>query len=693
MNKVNKLLFITVFILFISFINVYKVNAAIISTYTINGTLVNFREAASSTSPKIPYEDFRFPNGATLTFLDEVSAGNGCDDPWYHVSYDDSSNTYTGYVCSTFVNVTSYDDSSVAATEYEEYLQTKGFPSSYWSKLTALHAAHPNWEFNAFQTGLEWNDVISAQSEVPSSLLSKSRIDGRPTGGNVGYRSTDSRVYNWSTDTWTPIESGVWYAANAATVSYYMDPRNFLYTNSIFQFETLSYKPTYQTENVVKLILPTGNYYNLDDFSESFITAADEHDISPVHLASRVRQEGAYNNNSASGQPISCTSDMLNPWYGYSTFNGSGFYNLFNIHAVGSNVTCSAVAFASNGYNGSIYLGDGTYGRPWNTVPKSVMGGAQFLSEGYISQGQDTLYSQKFDIIGPSYYNKQYMTNIQAVSSEGISSYNAYKDAGVIETVDTSTFAFNIPVYSNMPESTSLPINKNPNSYLKSLKIDGQNITGFEYDKTSYTLLVSTSTNSITIDGTTINSEATITGAGVINLTIITITINVLSNAANDNKTTYTLTVIKSDTVPLTPISIINNMNLKLSNTYVSGIALGTTGSTLLTLASSTSPLVSAIVKNSSGNEISGTVGTGCTITLNNTLTNTTYTIITDGDTNGDAAIDIKDLLIVQKHLLKASTLSGAYYEGADVNNDGTISIKDLLIVQKHLLGITPITQ
>ena len=641
---------------------------------------------------------------ANITYLGSVALDKdtGCDDPWYNVSYTHEGNTHTGYVCSTFVSVASYDNGErVPVTEYEHYLNDQGFPASYWDGLIALHNIHPNWIFRAFHTGLNWNTVIAAESDIPSNIYNAySRVDSREDAGSIGYRSTDPRVYNWATDTWIALESGVWYAANAQTVAYYMDPRNFFNTERIFMFETLSYEGSYQSEDVVKAILPTGAYYDLDNYSSSFMTAGSTYGVSPVHLAARVYQEGAYNTKSAHGQQTTCTSSSLvsSNFYGPGyVFSGSGYYNLFNINATGDDVNCTAVAWASNGYQAStgLFLGDGSYGRPLDTIHKSVMGGAEFLSSKYIGVGQDTLYTQKFDIIGPYYYNHQYMTNIQAPYTEGRKTYTGYVNAKYISSEnDQSVFMFKIPVYSNMPASTSLPVNANPNSYLKSLKIDGINITGFSYDRTSYNYIVSTLTDSFNIEATPVNSGATINGIGNVTLPNLVNVVDVVVTAANGNKTTYKINVTKSDQVPISISSVISNMRLKLNNNYISGMAIGTSVSTLISDAGNTSPLVSAIVKDNNGNIVTnGTIGTGYTITINNTIDSNTYTVALRGDTNGDSLVNIKDLLLVQKHLLKSSTLANAYYQGADVDKDGSVSIKDLLFIQKHLLGVSSITQ
>ena len=61
-------------------------------------------------------------------------------------------------------------------------------------------------------------------------------------------------------------------------------------------------------------------------------------------------------------------------------------------------------------------------------------------------------------------------------------------------------------------------------------------------------------------------------------------------------------------------------------------------------------------------------------------------------DVNGDGAISITDLVQINNHLLKKSTLTGAAASAADVNADGVISITDLVQVNNHLLKKSTIT-
>lgn len=97
------------------------------------------------------------------------------------------------------------------------------------------------------------------------------------------------------------------------------------------------------------------------------------------------------------------------------------------------------------------------YLRPWNTPYKAIVGGALYISSGYISKGQYTSYLKKYNVNPNGYYsvyNHQYQTNIAAPSSEAYSTWKAYDKVGYMEKGDKSfPFVFTIPVYEKMGES------------------------------------------------------------------------------------------------------------------------------------------------------------------------------------------------------------------------------------------------
>ncbi len=58
------------------------------------------------------------------------------------------------------------------------------------------------------------------------------------------------------------------------------------------------------------------------------------------------------------------------------------------------------------------------------------------------------------------------------------------------------------------------------------------------------------------------------------------------------------------------------------------------------------------------------------------------------GDTNGDGTVTVTDATLIQKHIVKTTTLTGDSLTAADVNQDGMVNIKDATYVQFYVVGI-----
>lgn len=95
------------------------------------------------------------------------------------------------------------------------------------------------------------------------------------------------------------------------------------------------------------------------------------------------------------------------------------------------------------------------------------------------------------------------------------------------------------------------------------------------------------------------------------------------------------------------------------------------------------------VYKADGGKEVtSGNVGTGMIAKIGSS----SFTIVVKGDTNGDGAMSISDVVKLQSHVVGRSTLSGAYATAGDLNGDGRISITDVvqaaqIVVGKRTLG------
>lgn len=300
----------------------------------------------------------------------------------------------------------------------------------YKERLTNLKKEHPNWTFTIYYTGIDWNTAITNESE---GLHSRSLVQNK--SGEWICSTCGNKVY----------DSGGWMCASKKAVANLMDPRNYLTTNYIFQFEKLSYdEDMYTVEGIEKVLNGTfmyqtsiNTYYNNDNFedikfSEAIIEAANSSGVSPYYLAARIRQEIGING-----------SDSV-----YGTYEGyEGIYNFYNIGAnSGEKPIENGLKYASNTTLGKYLL-------PWNDPAKAIKGGAIWIAANYISIGQDTLYFQKFDVVsnGTTYYTHQYMQNIFAAKSEGYTTYNAYNKLGLLN----NNYNFVIPMYENMPKALS----------------------------------------------------------------------------------------------------------------------------------------------------------------------------------------------------------------------------------------------
>lgn len=364
---------------------------------------------------------------------------SGCSGGWYKLYYNGS----IGYACGTYLSkyTKSVNTSNTPSTDYERELADKGFPSTYWDYLTELHDQHPNWQFEAIKTNLDWSNSVALESVVGVSLI-QTKYDG--------WKSTAAGSYNPETKTFSVLEGSNWYAAAPRVVAYYMDPRNFLDEKHVFMFEKLNFDESYQTEEAVRNVFSGGN---MGDYAATFVNAGRTYNVNPVYLASRVRQEVGINK----GDSRATTGEEF-------TYDGrtySGLYNVYNIGATtGSSPVLKGLVWANGTSDGS----DTSYGRAWRSIEASITGGAEFIASSYINKGQYTNYLQRFNVDPNSKYDALthgYMTNIQAVYSESTSTYDSYANMGILG----NSFKFAIPVYNNMPTNTELPdTNFNPDS-------------------------------------------------------------------------------------------------------------------------------------------------------------------------------------------------------------------------------------
>ncbi len=321
---------------------------------------------------------------------------------------------------------------NVQAAQYTEKYKAgdlKNYPG-YETLIEDLKKAHPNWTFTILYTGLNWNTVIKNETVESHG---RNLVDGSMSGAWICPTCSE-----------TKYDNGSWKCASEATVAYYMDPRNSLFEDYIFQFESLKWTDGLYTLDGIEEILSDCEYLKGDSitylntkgekktikksYAQVIFDAGKEAGVSPYHLAARIRQEqGPGKNFSSTGLG------------NYKDYNG--YYNIFNINASGrgsDTIIRNALQYAKK--------------EEWTDPEKSIIGGAKFIAEEYINCGQNTLYLQKFDVDssdGDLYWH-QYMQNVSASKIEGAEILGTYKN------IMDKPMNFIIPVFENMP-STRCP--------------------------------------------------------------------------------------------------------------------------------------------------------------------------------------------------------------------------------------------
>ena len=513
--------------------------------------------------------------GSVYTLADETiyPSEKSCSEGWYKIIYGNTS----GYVCSSYISVyTESDNHTTPQNNCETEMSNLGFPSSYWSGLCNLKEKHPNWNFKAIVTNLDWKTVVDKESQCGLSAV--------PTD-NTDY--IDSSCTN--------IFGGSFKPASQKAVAYYMDPRNWLDEKYMFQYSYLKYDSSSASsyEKGVNGIIGNTEFYKYhlsvgNNLSSITTDSGASANVSPIFLASRMLQE------------LGSSTSLYNLYSG-----NHGYYNFFNY---GVNDSCvKANGTTACGINYARTVG-------WDSPRKAIEGAAGLLAANYINRGQYTTYLQKFNVVPTQQsllYGHQYMTNIAAPSSESKITYNSYKSIGILDIGHT----FYIPVYQNM-------------------------------------------------DDTIHNSN------------------NGGSGEENNGPTSL-------------PIStIVNSSGYKYASGIISGIKVGTDVSSIINTLQAMSGNPNVTITNGSGNKVtSGTIGTGFKVSISNGETTEELKVVIKGDVDGNGKIDARDLLFIQKDILKTYSLSDVAFKAADISGDEAITALDLLQVQKQILGTYTIEQ
>ena len=660
---------INIFFVFLVLFSSFSVPVLAIDTESQYGIVraeigINVRDGAGTTHKVI---GTGIANSQVVTILETVNTDDnstGCASGiWYKIKYLQVEEGY-GYACSNFVEVLNLEIDD----EFEATLLT--FPESYRESLRLLHAIYPNAVFRVYETDLDFNEVVSAESKLGKNLLWDNNNSRNGLKNLASYDINTNTFYNNY-----PGGGSAWYAPSEDTIAYYIDPRNFLNEMRVFMFESLSYNSMYHTKEGVESSLKSSFMYDAfvdasteKKFSDVIMEAGIKYGISPYYIASRILQE--------TGPTRSAL--VLGTYPNYPEYNG--YYNFYNYGAGDIEVVKNGLKYA--------------YNAGWNSEEKAIIEGAGLIGTSYISVGQDTNYFQKWDVICKSkysdkytackYYDHQYMQNIEAPYSESAITYNAYKNNLGVDMYNAA-YVFTIPVYKNMPEKTILPNSNNPINYLSSLIVNNNVVEGFNSLVSDYSVTIPSNMPSINIAATSIVEGVTITGTGTINITgdkqIIPITVTALNGSVR----TYNITVNLNDDIFMTLSDTLANVNSSsVSDNYIIGLNKVLDVKEIFTKVNSAATVE---VKDSKGTISENSLTTGYKVNLIVGQESKSYDVVIYGDANGDGVITAVDYSLVKNSIMGNLTLEGAYKKAADVNYDGTVSAVDYSNIKNYIMG------
>lgn len=542
-----------------------------------------------------------------------------------------------------------------AASTYNQYVKSgiEVFPESYQGYLKELKQEHPNWTFDAYYTGIDWNELVEKET-------------------NHGH----NRIINSANSLWKcscgDVQTGYACASKDIT-KYYMDPRNFLNSDvKVFQFLEISYNSKIHTTEGIKSVIK-GTFMenkkltiNINgqqkemSYEEIILEAAKQSNMSPYSIATKIIQEvGSKGSGSVSGT-----------YAGYE-----GYYNFYNYAASdGGSPIAKGLEYAKNGSGNQTQAEKDNLMLPWNNQYRAIVGGAKLLANSYTNAGQNTAYFYKWDVVGVTIlksgqsqqissskcFNHQYMTNIQDPTSQTSKLYNTYVNANIID----EKLNFVIPVYDNMPKTNKLPttLTKNDGNLYY---MTGTDVRVRSQPTTSASAVAVMNT----LDEVVVVKERKCANANGYDWDKVKLASGVEGYIAS--KYLSPCEDAKNAIIEASNVKAIPNTNVK----------------TMITELGITSY---EVTKDGQKKADTDKIGTG--YKLKDTKNNKEYTLIVLGDVNGDAEITSSDYVRIKNKLRGKVNLDNNQSKSADANGDGQITSADYVKVKNVLRGKTSIS-
>lgn len=526
----------------------------------------------------------------------------------------------------------------------------------YKQLIKNLQAKHSNYVFLLYYTGLDWNEVLTAEYQghgrSPKNLFQiGTNYNGMwvcPLCGTAKY------------------DNGSWCCSSLEALAYMMDPRNSINESDLFQFKDLAGSDVSYSD-IARVVSGYGSYINNQEAIQAIVDASAAYNINGYFLVAKIINEHGKNGSTLSNGK------------GYNG-NYVGVYNYFNIGSTGSgtaNIINSGLSYAQS--------------QGWTSIRASIFGGTAVVKNSYIDKySQNTFYYQKFNVSGRSdLASHQYQQNIMAAQSQGSSLKSYY---GTSNTA--GQYVFIIPLYKNMPKTAcSRPDVSKANSITYENGVI-RNIS------TSLTIRAAGRLSGIAI-GKLVNNES----------------VKIIKRATSPVDGYYWDTIVASDGTYGYAARNPGGQDCIIS-TGSTGSSSGSAGEQQPTPTPDPDPDINkpaetlegnakingtsfemlpnvtydtikksyenAVIKDKNGNEVtSGNLGTGYKLTINDT----TYTIVKKGDVNGDTSISVLDAVAMLNSVKGTKVLQNEYKAAAMVKNNTDFNITDVVLLLNYIKG------
>ncbi|MFC4802320.1 SH3 domain-containing protein [Neobacillus sp. GCM10023253] len=333
---------------------------AVVEKYVsvVYGSSLNMRAEASTT-------------GAVLTKLARgtIVTVNSEENGWAKVT----ANGQTGYVSAQYLSASEPFNPNVTNSNIDKVYENYNISLTDMVKLEMGVSPQTDKKYSAFLrsdaitlngpasgtvNGAVWNVRGGAGTDYWTIGQVKAQEQLQILGTVKG---TDG--YDW----YQIAYNKTWVNASPEDVTYYVNPKNFLSTTvDSLQFLKLSATANLNADEVNQRILSGKGI--LQGTASSFIQAGQTYGINEIYLISHALLETSNGTSKlATGVEV----------------NGKTVYNMYGIGAYDNTALESGAQFAFNA--------------GWFTPEAAIIGGAQFIANGYINAGQDTLYKMRWN--------------------------------------------------------------------------------------------------------------------------------------------------------------------------------------------------------------------------------------------------------------------------------------------------------